>query len=446
MSNITIANAWICQVNNRSIRPYFGDLYIKDGKISDLRPKDFRDFLNHPGEVPAGAFNVGGRVVTLPLVNFHDHLYSRLAKGLAVQGPMDNFQHILENLWWKLDRVLDLDMIAACAHMGVLESIRLGVTTIFDHHASPDHTKDSLSTIAKVFRHYGLRGVFCFETSDRNGIPLALQGLEENQRFFKEHTDKDFKSMLGLHASFTLSDETLKKAADILQNSGLGIHIHLCEDKSDAEKSRELFQHNPVERLANFKLLNPKSILSHGIHLAGTDYSIVSQSGSAIAYNPDSNLNNGVGIPEYHRVPADIPVLIGTDGMHANIARSMKQLFLLYRHQGNDFGSAFQWIQKIYFDQIVFARGYFPDYSLLQVGDRADFIVWDYVPPTPFTEDNFWGHYIYGILERPVHSLVQEGRFLMKNHQLQVEEENKILLEIYRQGERSAARLSGQFL
>ena len=433
---ITITNAWISQVVNLSLQPVFGDLIIEDGKISGIRPKDFHHFLSDPGEVPAHAFNAGGRVVTIPLVNFHDHLYSRLAKGLAVQGPMDNFLQVLENLWWKLDLALDIDMVEACAYMGAMESIRRGVTYIFDHHASPRATRKSLAALANVFRRYGLRGVFCFETSDRNGDALALQGLEENAQFFKEQCGGDFHAMMGLHASFTLTDETLAKASEIIRKEGLGIHIHLCEDRVDEEKSRELYGLSPVRRLTKFKLLNPRSILSHGIHVSESDYAVIADSGSAIAYNPDSNLNNSVGLPEYKRVPGAIPILIGTDGMHADIPRSMKQLFLLYRYQGNDFGSAFQWIQKVFFDQLAFIHAYFPDFPSLREGDRADLLIWDYVPPTPFTADNFWGHYIYGILERPVQSVIQGGRFLMKNHQLQVEDESKILLDIYRQGER----------
>jgi len=435
-SEIKIANAWICQVNNRSLQPVFGDLHIEAGKISKIQQKNFQDFVDHPDRAPDKALNAGGRVLTLPLVNFHDHLYSRLAKGLATRGPMDNFQQVLENLWWKLDRALDIDMIQACGHMGALESIRQGVTYIFDHHASPLFTKKSLTVLGEVFKQHGLRGVFCFETSDRNGNDLAQQALDENLSFYKEQSDSDLKAMMGLHASFTLKNETLAKAGDLIRQLDMGIHIHLCEDRLDEAKSLELYGLSPVERLEKFKLLNPRSILSHGIYLQKADYRVISEHGCAIAYNPDSNLNNSVGLPTFTQVPDKIPVLIGTDGMHANIARSMKQLFLLYRHQKNSFGEVFQWIEKIYFDQLEFIRSYFPDYPLLKQGDRADLIIWDYVPPTPFSADNFWGHYLYGVLERPVHSVMQSGRFLMKNHQIPVEEDGNVFLDIYRQGAR----------
>jgi cytosine/adenosine deaminase-related metal-dependent hydrolase len=431
---IHIANAWICQVKQNSLEPIFGDLIIREQKIAEIHPIDFRKFISNERKTGEHAFNAGGRVITIPLVNFHDHFYSRLAKGLPLAGAMESFSQILENLWWKLDKALDLDMIEACAEMAALESIRQGVTYIFDHHSSPARTTNSLEVIAHKLQEYGLRGVLCFETSDRNGDDLAQAALDECQRFTAKSVTDDIKAMLGLHASFTLSDVTLSKAAELLGKLNLGIHIHLCEAETDRKISLEKFRNYPVQRLMRFNLMNRKSILSHGVHLNENDYSIISQAGSAIAYNPDSNLNNAVGLPEFHKMPEQIPILIGTDGMHANIARSIKQLFLLYRHQNNSFDNAFRWIKKIYFDQLNFIQQYFPDFTRLSRADRADFIIWDYIPPTPLSSNNFWGHFIYGILEYQIHSVIQDGRFLMKNKVIRGEDQARI--RIYQQGEK----------
>lgn len=382
----------------------------------------------------ADEIDAAGRVITVPLINFHEHFYSRLAKGLPVQGPMDNFYHVLENLWWKLDKALDLEMVRASAQLGAMESIRNGVTYIFDHHASPNATNESLISIAHVLQNYGLRGVLCFETSDRNGSALAQQALDEFQNFSDNHLTSDIKSMVGLHASFTLSDATLQQASTLIRNYGTGIHIHLCEDELDKEQSVKLYGQTPIARLSRYDLLNSKSILAHGVYLADADYSIILKTKSALAYNPDSNLNNTVGLPQFYKTPKRIPILIGTDGMHANIARSMKQIFLLYRHQKNKSDEAISWIQKIYFNQLDFIRNYFPDFSRLAIRDRADLILWDYIPPTPFSITNFWGHFIYGMLEYPIHSVLQNGRFLMKNRM--IEKEDEIKKNIFKSGER----------
>jgi len=433
-----ITNTWICQINGKSVQPIFGDLIIKNGKIDQVILKDHAQFIQSVEKKSSdpSILDAGGRVTTLPNVNFHEHFYSRLAKGLNLTGPMDSFLNILENLWWKLDLKLDEQMVRASVQMGALESIRSGLTYTFDHHASPNFTKGSLLAIGDVLEDFNLRGVLCFETSDRNGDVKAQEALEENTQFYLDHTNDDLKAMMGLHASFTVSDKVLERAAHIIHDNNLGIHIHLCEGLADRELSLAEYGDMPVQRLSKLGLLNDKSILSHGIHLDPSDREILAGHGSAIAYNPDSNMNNSVGLPRFDKMPASVPIIAGTDGMHANPIKSLKQLFLLDRHNGNSFDDVFSWFQKIYFDQLDFVKKYFPDFSSLQINDRADFIIWDYVPPTPITEPNFWGHYIYGITERPVHSVVQKGEFLMKNHQLLNIDETEINKEIFKQGAR----------
>ncbi len=434
-SEKTIKNAWLCQVKNLTVLPVFADLTIEAGKIKTIQPKDFSTFINQNETTKNGSVDLQGRIVTLPLVNFHDHFYSRLAKGLPAMGPMDNFENVLKNLWWKLDLALEPEMIAASAQMSVLESIRNGVTYIFDHHASPAATGGSLTIIRDELKKNGLRAVLCFETSDRNGELLKEQALIENLKFI-ENGDADFKGMLGLHASFTITDQTLVRSAEIVKQTGAGIHIHLNEGGLDRTASFEKFGLPPVQRLERAGLLSEKAILAHGIDLIEVDYQTIKNSGCAIVYNPDSNLNNSVGLANFRNVPKKIPILTGTDGMHANIARSLKQLFLLYRHAGASFDEAFSWFQKIYFDQLRFVRKYFSDFPMLNLGDRADLIVWDYVPPTPISSDNFWGHFIYGILERPVRSVMQQGEWLLKDFQLTKVDEEKIERQIYQQGEK----------
>ena len=435
MKTPSIENAWICSVIENEIFPIFGDLTISDGKISKIRPKNFQNFLKNPDKVNKDSFNAHGRVVTVPLVNFHDHIYSRLAKGLPLKGKFDNFQNVLKNLWWKLDRVLDMEMITASAQMAAIESIRNGVTYIFDHHSSQNEITGSLKTIKNVLNDFKLRGVLCFESTDRNGFDNALKGLNENKEFFSFHTDNDFQAMLGLHASFTLSDDILFEAKNMMHRNW-GIHIHVAEDESDNRLSVEYTGSLPVSRLKKFKLMNDKSILVHGVHLKERDYIKISEAESAIAFCLDSNMNNSVGVPNFGKIPKSISLLAGTDGMHANISRSLKQMFLTFRDQGISGDNATDFIKKVYFDQIEFAKKYFPDFTSLNENERADLIVWDYVPPTHLTRENFWGHFIFGMLEYPVQSVMQNGKFLMKDFQLIGIDENKIKNEIYVQGER----------
>lgn len=441
MKDIAIQNGWLCGQTSSEIAPVFADLEIRDGTIYSIRQKDYDQFLAETNQkdkltTRKDIFDACGRMVTLPLVNFHEHFYSRLAKGLPVKGKMTNFREILQKLWWKLDLALDEEMIRASVQRGALEAIQQGVCCIFDHHASPNSSSGSLRLIQQVLQEFKLRGVLCYEVSDRNGPGNARQGLQENKEFIAQLDHPDFRGMLGLHAPFTLSDQTLKEARQLMTDLDTAIHIHLAEDAFEQEFSQEHFNVSPVERLTRAGLLAPNTLLGHAVHLSETEYQQIENLGSAIVLNPDSNLNNAVGLPQYASLPERIPLLPGTDGMHASISHTLKQLFLLARGQGFFFERATAWIRKIYGDMYSTVRKFFLDFPSLQEGERADLVVWDYIPPTPISRENFWGHFIYGILESQAHSVLQKGEFLLRDHRFVQLDEEELQREISRQGER----------
>lgn len=428
---LLIQNAWLCQIDSENVNPLFGNILIENGIITQINSAEISTWQKDVDIIDAQ-----GRVVTIPNVNFHEHIYSRLVKGLPLNGSMNNFPEILKNLWWKLDQLLDFDMIKASAYMASVESLRNGVTYIFDHHSSPSHILGSLNIIKDALSEFSIRNVLCYETTDRNGDQLKLEALKENEDFFLYNTDDNSKAAFGLHASFTLEDSTLSSVKDFLNKNDVGIHIHLCEDESDKNISLEKYGKLPMQRLLDFNLLNDKSILVHCVCLTKEEFNSIKNKKPALAVNLDSNLNNAVRTPKFENIPEEISLLCGTDGMHANIPRSQKQLFLIMRNQKLSFDKTFYHFRKMYFDQHRFVKKYFPDFTSLQVGDRADLIIWDYVPPTPISQSNFFGHYIYGILERQVNSVIQNGKVLLNDFTLNDIDETKINNYIYKQGKR----------
>ena len=425
-----LRNIWLCRLTDRAVRPEFCDLTFGNGKIAEIRPADYRRYLRHgapghslstaesggPGKPADGVIDAAARVATPPLVNFHDHFYSRLAKGLALPGSMQDFRNILKNLWWRLDRALDADMVEASAQLGSAESLRSGVSYLFDHHSSPSFVRGSLSELGGILSGAGLRAVLCLETSDRNKVTEAC--FEEQREFIRRCADSDLRGLVGLHAPFTLSDQTLRRAADLCNELDTGIHIHLAEDAYEQRYSRDTFACTAGVRLDRFGLLEHPGILAHGVHLEEEDWIALVRGQCALALNPDSNLNNAVGLGRYTELPDSLPLLAGTDGMHASVSRSVKQLFLLHRHQGGELSESFAFIRRLYFDQVRFVRRFFPDYPDLNPGDRADLVVWDYRPPSPLGVDTFWGHLIYGILEAPAWSVCMQGKALLDDRRL----------------------------
>jgi cytosine/adenosine deaminase-related metal-dependent hydrolase len=407
-------------LNDRTVQPEFCDLTVADGKIGEIRPTDYRRYLRggDQREQSEGVIDAAGRVATPPLVNFHDHFYSRLAKGLALPGSMQDFRHILKNLWWRLDRALDADMVEACAQLGAAESLRNGVSYVFDHHSSPRFVKGSLGTIGGILIEAGLRAVLCLEISDRHSQRVTEACFDEQRAFIRGTTNSDLKGLVGLHAPFTLSDKALRNAAELCGELTTGIHIHLAEDAYEQRYSRDTFDCTAGVRLDRFGLLQQPGIIAHGIHLEAEDWAALGRGQCALALNPDSNLNNAVGLGRYTKIPASQLLLAGTDGMHASLSRSIKQLFLLHRHDGGELSESFTFIRRLYFDQISFVRIFFPDYPDLNLGDRADLVVWDYRPPSPFNAQTFWGHLIYGMLEAPAWMVTMQGKAVMADGRL----------------------------
>lgn len=380
------------------------------GDASDLRSQ-FPDAAVHDAR---------GGLVLPAMVNLHHHFYSQMATGLNPGLPIANFPETLDRLWWRLDRAHDRETVGLSAALAACDSLASGCGTVFDHHASPAHIDGILDVIAEAMQEAGLRAVLCYEVTDRGGHEKARAGLAENERFAQSvRASSHLRGMLGLHASFTLSDETLKEAARI-HEQGLPIHIHVAEHPVDMESTLAEDGMHPVERLHRFGLLDERALLIHGIHLDDTALDRVAERRAALVFNPESNANNGVGFLDIHRVRSrGCRLGLGTDGMDSAMLRALRTGFLLARAHGISSGDAAMHMQHALATNARFARQAFQDSLImtLQPGAPADFTVVDYQPTTPITQENAIYHLIFGASRFPIRHTVIHGRFLYRDFQ-----------------------------
>ncbi len=369
----------------------------------------------------AGAeeLDAGGGLIRPGLVNLHHHCYSALARGLDPGVPMGCFSEVLEGLWWRLDRALDADTVRLSTQLTVADCIRWGCTTVFDHHASPACLAGSLDLIADAVDEAGLRAVLCYEVSDRNGHDEAVAGIDENLGFMERcRRHPAVRGMLGLHASFTVSDETLAEAAR-RRPAGAGCHVHVAEDPVDVRLSLERYGAGPVQRLQRFGLLDERAILAHGVHLDSDDLAGVAASGAVLVHNPESNANNAVGRLDITRA-AGLGCLLGlgTDGMSSAMLRSLRAAFLGLRAGTGDPTLGFTVLPELLDNNQLVARRFFdePLLGTLGPGAPADLVVVDCPSPTPIAADNLFGHLVYGASESPVRHTVARGRVLLRDH------------------------------
>ncbi|OEH84269.1 chlorohydrolase [Desulfuribacillus stibiiarsenatis] len=373
------------------------------------------------------------------MTNIHTHFYSAFARGMAVPGePAQNFPQILERLWWKLDKALNLEAVYYSALVSMIENIKNGTTTIIDHHASPFAVTESLLHIAKAAEFTGIRTSLCYEVSDRDGEKVTKQGIEENKRFI-EYTQKAdnplLKGTFGIHASFTVSDQTLEHCATVCKDLNSGIHIHVAEDRFDVEETERQFGISVVERLEKFRLLGPKTIAAHCVHITEQEIDILVRTQTAVAHNPESNMGNAVGCAPIKKfLEAGMRVGMGTDGYTSDMFEGIKVGNLLHKHENKDPQAAWVEIPQMIFtnNREILTNHFGQPLGVLKPGAYADVITIDYHPTTPIHKDNYYGHLLFGVSGGMVNTTIIGGKIRMCDRQL-VEIDEKEITRMARQ-------------
>jgi len=393
-------------------------LLIEDGRIARIAP---RAEIVGPFE---RVLDASGQVVMPGLVNAHMHFYSTLVRGLGKAEPSASFQEVLDHLWWRLDRKLSLDDVEISAAIILQEAVRKGTTTLVDHHASPFALRGSLDRIARAVRTAGVRACLCYEVSDRDGETVAAEGLAENAAFARRcaaEADPQLRALFGLHAAFTLSDRTLDQAATLGRELGVGFHVHVAEAASDVAVNLDRHGLTPVARLHAHGLLGPGSLAAHAVHVSAADMDLLAASGTFVAHNPQSNLNNAVGIADVlGLVRRGVRVGLGTDAMTVNLLEELRVgLFAQHLRQENPTcgfmeltGALVQRNPELASQLWGFPLG------TLAEGAAADIILVDYLPPTPLDASTALGHLVFGLSQATVDTTICGGRVLMAGKRL----------------------------
>jgi len=377
----------------------------------------------------ADVVDCGGKLILPGFICAHHHFYSTMARGMSIPGePASNFVEILEHLWWKLDRALLDEDVTLSAQIPLIECIRNGTTTVIDHHASPAAREGSLDLIENAVRTAGIRASLCYEVSDRN---VAGGGIEENQRFIKKtgQGDGQIAAMMGLHASFTLSDRTLEKCIGIAKDAGVGCHIHVAEDAADREDSMKKYGVPTVLRLEKLGASGSKSLFIHCVHVDENEMDRIVATDTAVVHNPESNMNNAVGVtPLLTLLKKGALVGLGTDGMASDMLAQMRCAYLLHRLANHDPRVAFVEAPQLLLrnNAEIAHRQFGLHLGEIAEGHAADLAILDYWPPTPLTSDNFLGHLIFGLVDAVVDTTVCRGKVLMKDKKILSLDEERI--------------------
>jgi len=366
--------------------------------------------------------DLGGRVVMPGLVNAHAHLYSSLARGMPRKGiPAQNFREILERVWWRLDRSLTEEDVYMSALVGLLDSVRAGVTTVVDHHSSPGACSGSLDAVWRAFAMVGVRGCLAYEVSDRDGEEAASAAIDENARFIERcraTRSEMMAALFGLHASFTLSDKTLSRAVEVGRGLGAGFHVHVAEDRCDVEDAREKYGKTPVERLVDAGALEGGSIAAHCVHVSDEDVERLRRVKARVVHNPQSNAANAVGTADLMRLSeAEVPLGMGTDGFSPGVFEELRAATLHQRIRASDPRLALDeaYRMTLHGNADLATSLFGSPVGRIKPGARADLVVLNYRPATPLDRDNVVGHVSFGVSRAAVDLVIVNGKILYRD-------------------------------
>lgn len=369
--------------------------------------------------------DVEGRVIMPGIINAHHHIYSAFARGMASSGkaPKD-FMEILEGLWWKIDKKLTLEDLKYSAYTTYIDCIKNGVTTVFDHNASPYAVKNSLFTIANAAQKLGIRTCLCYEVSDRDGEEILKDGIDENINFIKEYNNNSqnmIKGMFGLHAAFTLSNESLAMCREKMKGINAGYHVHVAEGRADLEDSLAKYGKRVVERLNEFGILGKKTLAVHCIHIDEDELNILKDTDTYVVHNPESNMGNAVGCQPFLKLfEKGITTGLGTDGYTSDMFESMKVANIIHKHVNQNPSVAWGEVPEAMFENNRKIAGeYFEgELGILKEGALADIIVVDYDPLTPLTKNNINSHILFGMMGRSVVTTIINGKIVMYDRKI----------------------------
>lgn len=371
------------------------------------------------GEFPGAheIYDCNNAIVMPGLVNGHTHIYSTFARGMNAPFNPKSFTDILEQLWWKLDAKLDKEAVYYSGLISACECIKNGVTTVIDHHASGLNIRGTLEELKRALcDEMGMRGIFCFETSDRFNVEECI---EENLSFMKNKTEK-YAGLFGMHASMSLSNETLSKISSKLGNNP--IHIHVGESLEDEYDSTSKYGKSVIERLQEFNLINDDSILAHCVHISKKEADIIAESGALAALNPTSNMNNTVGLPNYKVFrKKKIKCILGNDGLGMNITRDyMNVVFAMKNRLKSPTAFSLEDLVQIIDNGYTYAgKRLGIKLGRIKKGFKADMLVVPYMPPTVIDSNNALGHIFYGVFDNfHPQDVWCDGRRLMKDYRL----------------------------
>ena len=390
-----------------------GFIRINDGKIAEIKEGE-------PSFTADTVIDTSGGVIIPGLITAHTHLYGILLRGASLNiKPPTDFAQVLQRVWWPVDEALTIEDAYASALSAGADMLRNGSTLFADTYSGPNSIEGSLNAIAKATKELGIRGIIAFEMTERNNPDEASRGFKEAVDFINSCGEGDLVSgMVSIHASFTVGDEIITRAAEQAKEMKVPITVHTSEGLVDLYHNLETSGERTVERLDRLGLLGSNTVLAHCVHVDLNEIELIAKRRSSVAHNPMSNMLNAVGVaPVPAMLERKITVCLGNDGWIFDPFENMRCALTVHRlASGNPSAIGPDEIFKMATIEGARAYNLEKDLGSLEKRKQADVVILDSsTVPTPLTPDSVVGHLVNTFSGRDVRDVVVGGQVVVKD-------------------------------
>jgi putative selenium metabolism protein SsnA len=401
---------------------------LRTGKIVEIDKTSALEKKHSRAEV----VDAEGGIVMPGIICSHSHLYGMLLRGASLNiEPPSDFTQILQRVWWPVDEAMNFEDAYASALIASVEFAKSGVTTFADTYSGPNSISGSLDHIAKAVEEVGIRGFVAFEATERHSAEEGAKGVQENIRFAekaKSRPDAKAKPLLSIHASFTVSDNLIRRVKELADKHHIPITIHASEGLVDLHHNLENYGKRTVERLRDVGLLGRNTVLAHCVNINENEIGIVAETDTGIAHNPMSNMLNAVGVaPLLDMLHRKVRIGLGNDGYIFDMFENMRTAFLLHRvHHKNPNAIDPYTVLEMATINGAGLYGMEKEIGSIEVGKRADvIIIKPSILPTPLNASTVVGHLINTVDGDDVETVLVDGKPIVTNKKLTTYDENR---------------------
>lgn len=360
------------------------------------------------------------------LINCHTHAAMTLLRSFADDLPL---MYWLENKIWPMEALLTADDVYWGTMLALLEMIQSGTTTFNDMYFFMDRA-------AEAVEESGMRA--CLARGLIGTGPEAEIGLLESKEFLEKWqgaANGRISIWLGPHAPYTCPPDYLDKVLALAQDYEAGIHIHVAETKDEVQQINDLYGKTPVEYLRDCGVFQFPTLAAHCVHLTGDDISILAETGTRVAHNPESNMKLASGIAPVPRLrAAGVIVGIGTDGAASNnnldMLEEMHTAALLHKVNEMD-PLALPAPQVLSMATRDGARALgLDDVGILKPGYKADVILVDLHQAHLYPRHNLTAHLVYAAQAGDVDTVIIDGRIIMEERRVLTIDKERVIQEV----------------